>query len=169
MAQYECPQCHSCKIRLSPARSLLDRTLGLFTVYPLRCQLCGHRFSVFLAKRLPPARRGYERLPVTYPAWFRATADAEQTPPYEGTVLNLTIRGCRLQSRARLPLGTQVALEFLPSPYSVPITVDGAVVRSQSEDAIGLRFVKLSRCEERRIGRVMDRYLKESPDHILRG
>lgn len=166
---YGCPQCHTAKTRLSPSRSFVDRLLGLFTIYYLRCQLCAHRFPIFLARRLPPARRSYQRLPVTYPASFRSASETENPPVQEGTVLNLTIRGCRLRCDPSMPIGARVVLEFQPSPYSIPITVDGAVVRSQSADGLGLRFVKLSRCEERRIGRVMDLYLKESPSEILTG
>ncbi|GKS56710.1 hypothetical protein YTPLAS18_02370 [Nitrospira sp.] len=77
-------------------------------------------------------------------------------------MLNLTIRGCRIRTEATLPLGVRLALEFQPSPYGLPITVDGAVVRSSDSGTAGLRFVKLARCEERRIGRVMDLYLKEA-------
>lgn len=77
-------------------------------------------------------------------------------------MLNLTIRGCRIRTGSPPPLGVRLVLEFQPSPYGLPITVDGAVVRSHDSGTVGLRFVKLSRCEERRIGRVMDLYLKET-------
>ena len=162
-----CPRCRSAKIRLSPCRSLTDRCLSFLTIYFLRCQLCAHRFPVWVRRRLPPARRSYERLSVIYPVWFRLASAPEEAPSEEGTLLNLTIRGCRLRAGSTLPLGTLLVLEFQPSPYGLPITVDGAVVRSQASGSVGLRFVKLSRCEERRIGRVMDLYLKDTESDCI--
>lgn len=162
MTTRSCPQCRSTKIRLSPSRSLADRCLRFFTIYYLRCQLCAYRFPVWIRRRLLPTRRSYERLAVIYPVWFRLASAPEESPTEEGTLLNLTIRGCRIRTEATLPLGVRLALEFQPSPYGLPITVDGAVVRSSDSGTAGLRFVKLARCEERRIGRVMDLYLKEA-------
>ena len=140
--------------------------MSLATIYYLRCQLCAHRFPAFFGRRLQAPRRGYERLSVGYPVWFRAVQAPEGSDTIEGTLVNLSIRGCRIHCATVQPLGTQVTLEFQPSPYALPITIDGAVVRSQSSDAIGLRFVKLSRMDERRIGRVLDLYLSEGAGFV---
>ena len=162
-----CPQCRSTKIRLSPSRSIIDRGLNLLTIYFFRCQLCAHRFPAWLRRKVPPARRSYERLPVLYPVWFRPASAAEESRSEEGLLLNLTIRGCRIRAQTDVPLGTCLTLEFQPSPYGLPITVDGAVVRSRQSNIIGLRFVKLSRCEERRIGRVIDLYLQDTQHELI--
>lgn len=159
MSARVCPNCGTDKIRPAPNRTGLDRVLSLLTIYSYRCQLCGHRFSAFSGRRRVPPRRGFQRLAVSYPVWFRPEAAAEESPSFEGTLVNLTIRGCRLRSAAPPPVGAQVTIEFQPSPFSLPITIDSAVVRSSSPAGVGLRFLKIARSEERRVSRVIDLYL----------
>ena len=79
-------------------------------------------------------------------------------------VENLSIRGCRIRSNISFPIGTRVQLEFLPSTHTFPITVDGAVVRSRTDDLLGLRFVALLREEERRIRHIVNLKLPD-PAH----
>lgn len=166
MSAHVCPMCGTKKIRPAPNRTGLDRLLGLFTIYSYRCQLCGHRFSAFSGRRRIPPRRGFQRLAVSYPAWFRPEAAGESGSSVEGTLVNLTIRGCRLHSANPPPLGTKVTIEFQPSPFSLPITIDSAVVRSTSPEGVGLRFLTMARSEERRVSRVIDLYLP-NPSPVL--
>ncbi len=160
MSARVCPNCGTGKIRPAPSRTGFDRLLGLLTIYSYRCQLCGHCFSAFSGRHRIPPRRAFQRLVVNYPVWFRTEAAAEDSPSFEGTLVNLTIRGCRLRSAAPPPpVGTKVTIEFQPSPFSLPITIDSAVVRSSSPAEVGLRFLKIERSEEQRISRVIDLYL----------
>ncbi len=76
--------------------------------------------------------------------------------------MNLTIRGCCLRSASPPPLGTKLTIEFQPSPFSLPITIDSAVARSSSPGGVGLRFLKVARSEERRVSLVIDLYLPTS-------
>ncbi len=89
---------------------------------------------------------------VQYPVWFQSSfARSAEGLGYPGTIINLSIRGCRVRSAIPVPKGASLRLEFQPSPYDLPITIDGAVVRSQTGNAVGLRFVTVYRDEERRL------------------
>lgn len=75
---------------------------------------------------------------------------------------NLSIRGCRIRTTAPVIIGSCLELEFQYSSDSLPITIAEAVVRSSvGNDAIGLRFTRLHRGEERRIRRIIDVWLPE--------
>lgn len=163
MPQRRCPRCRTTKLRLAPFRSRVDRLLEVLALYPVRCQLCGHRFRAWLGRYRKSQRRNYERVPVRCPAWFRLEREPEAQQPEHGTIANLSIRGCLIRTGQRLPLGTPVSLEFQPSPSTFPITIDCAIVRSHARAGLGLRFVNLLRSEERRIRRLVDLHLYNVP------
>ncbi|MBI3806602.1 MAG: PilZ domain-containing protein [Nitrospirae bacterium] len=159
-----CPKCGTAKTKLAPRLGVADRLLGALTIYPLRCQLCTHRFTTFLGKLKTNPRRNYDRVSVQYPAQVRPIHDPSQRVVVEGTLLNLSLRGCRVRTSQRIPMGCQVMLEFHPAEYDDPIMVDGAIVRSHCAEGIGLRFSSLLRSEERRLRRILDLRL---PDHAI--
>jgi hypothetical protein len=137
--------------------------LEVLALYPIRCQLCGHRFRTWLGRYRQRPRRNYERVRVSCPAWFRPERAPEAQESDHGTISNLSIRGCLIRTGRRLPLGTPVSLEFQPSPSAFPITIDCAIVRSHARAGLGLRFVYLLRSEERRIRRLVDLHLYNAP------
>jgi hypothetical protein len=151
-----CPKCGTLKTRLAPRYGVADLLLGTLTIYPLRCQLCTHRFTTFLGKRKINPRRNYERVSVQYPAQVRPIHDPGQRVVVEGMLSNLSLRGCRVRTSQRIPMGSQVMLEFYPAEYDDPIMIDGALVRSRCAEGIGLRFSSLLRSEERRLSRLLD-------------
>jgi c-di-GMP-binding flagellar brake protein YcgR len=126
------------------------------TIYPFRCQLCTHRFTTFLGKLKTNPRRNYERVPVQYSAQVRPVHDPTQRVVVEGTMVNLSLRGCRIRTSQRLPMGCHVMLELQPGEYDLPIMIDEAIVRSRCAEGIGLRFSSLLRSEERRLRRILD-------------
>ncbi|MGQ0812209.1 MAG: PilZ domain-containing protein [Nitrospiraceae bacterium] len=158
-----CPKCGTSKTTLAPRRTVSDRLLGALTIYPCRCQLCSHRFRTFFGRPSTNPRRNFERVPVQYPVWFQLSCSAAQSLGQSGTIINLSIRGCRIKSSATVPKGTVLRLEFQSSTHAFPITIDGAMVRSRTNDSIGLRFVSLLREEERRIRRIVDLRLPTPP------
>jgi len=159
-----CPKCGTRKTKLAPRHGVADRLLGTLTVYPFRCQLCAHRFTTFLGKLMTNPRRNYERVPVQYPVQVRPINDPSRRVVVEGTLSNLSLRGCRVRTSQRIPMGCRVMLEFHPAEYDEPIMVDGAIVRSRSAEGIGLRFSSFLRSEERRLRRILDLRL---PDHAI--
>jgi hypothetical protein len=58
-------------------------------------------------------------------------------------------------------IGSRLELEFQHSDNSFPVTIEEAVVRSIVDGAIGLRFTKLRRSDERRIRQLIDVWLPE--------
>lgn len=158
-----CPTCHAVKVRLAARKGLSDALLSGFTIYPFRCQLCAERFHKFLGHRTLNPRRNFDRVEVSFPVWFR-TPRTPGSPRLgkEGVIENLSIRGCRIRSTSPVMIGSHLELEFQYSHDSLPITVAEAVVRSSGGGgAIGLRFTRLHRGEERRIRRIIDVWLPE--------
>ena len=164
MPSCSCPKCGTPKTKLAPRQGEADRLLGALTIYPFRCQLCTHRFTSFLGKPKTNPRRNYERVPVQYPAQVRPINDPSQRVVVEGTLSDLSLRGCRVRTSQRIPMGCHVMLEFHPAEYDDPIMVDGAIVRSRCAEGIGLRFSSFLRSEERRLRRILDLHL---PDHAI--
>ena len=164
MPTIRCPKCGTQKIKLAPRSGVADRLLGALTVYPFRCQLCTHRFTTFIGKLTANPRRNYKRVPVQYPAQVRPVRDPSQRVVVEGTLSNLSLRGCRVRTSQRIPMGCRVMLEFYPAEYDDPIMVEGAIVRSRCAEGIGLRFSSFLRSEERRLRRILDLRL---PDHAI--
>ena len=164
MPSCPCPKCGTPKTRLAPRYGVAARLLGALTIYPFRCQLCTHRFTSFLGKLKTNPRRNYERFPVQYPAQVRPINDPSQRVVVEGTLSNLSLRGCRVRTSQRIPMGCHVMLEFHPAEYDDPIMVDGAIVRSRCAEGIGLRFSSFLRSEERSLRRILDLRL---PDHAI--
>jgi len=150
-----CPKCGTPKTKLAPRHGVADRLLGTVTIYPFRCQLCAHRFTTFLGKLKTNPRRNYDRISVEYPAEVRPIRDPSQRVVVEGTLSNLSLRGCRVRTSQRIPMGCRVMLEFHPAEYDEPIKVDGAIVRSRCAEGIGLRFSSFLRSEERRLSRIL--------------
>ena len=159
-----CPKCGTAKTKLAPRSGVADRLLGTLTIYPFRCQLCTHRFTTFFGKLKTNPRRNYDRVSVEYPAHVRPIRDPSQRIVVEGVLSNLSLRGCRMRTTQRIPMGCHVMLEFHPAEYDDPIMVDGAIVRSRCAEGFGLRFSSLLRSEERRLRRILDLRL---PDHAI--
>ncbi|MGZ8366295.1 MAG: PilZ domain-containing protein [Nitrospira sp.] len=96
------------------------------------------------------------------PVWFKSRRSAPSSRlGYEGVIDNLSIRGCRIRSTAPMRIGSRLELEFQHSDSSFPVTIEEAVVRSLADGAIGLRFTKLHRSDERRIRQLIDVWLPE--------
>jgi len=162
MSTLHCPTCGGSKIRLAARKSFSDILLSGLTIYPFRCQLCADHFRTFLGRRTPNPRRSFERVEVSFPAWFRSRRSTyPDETGQQGVLENLSIRGCRIRSTAPVTVGSRLELEFQYSEDSFPITIDEAVVRSSANGAIGLRFTRLRRSEERRIRQLIDVWLPE--------
>jgi PilZ domain len=162
MSTLSCPACGASKIRLAARKSVSDALLSSLTIYPFRCQLCADRFRAFLGRRTPNPRRSFDRIEVSFPVWFNSCRSLPASGVgHEGVIENLSIRGCRIRSTAPMRIGSRLKLEFQYSDNSVPVTIEEAVVRSIADGAIGLRFTKLHRSDERRIRRLIDVWLPE--------
>ncbi len=150
-----CPKCKTRMVRVAPQRSFTERLVGMLTIYPNRCQICGHRFLAFKGRRSFIPQRSYKRIPVEYPTQFRSAFYKEPTTGLQGTIENLSIAGCRVNSQVRMPLGARLYLQFQVAEGHEPVIIDEAVVRSHPGKGIGLSFTKLRSEEKKRLGRLI--------------
>ncbi len=60
-----------------------------------------------------------------------------------GTLTNLSMRGCAVESDTRLPTGTRLELCALFPEDHCPLVLDKAVVRWSSEGMFGLEFLRI--------------------------
>lgn len=167
MSHRLCPACGTMKTRPATRKSLSDNLLSRLTIYPFRCQLCATRFRSFLGRRTSNPRRSFERVAVTFPVWFKPRQSSPHALGQEGVIDNLSIRGCRIRSALPLSPGMRLELEFQYSNSSFPITIDEAVVRSSADQAIGLRFTRLGRQDQHRLGQIIDLWLSEEAAQSL--
>lgn len=142
-------------VRLGPRRALRETFLSWLTIYPVYCQICGHRTLAFWGRFEPLPQRTFSRVPVRFPAWFRPFDHPAPRWGYVATVVDLSVGGCRVKGHPVVPLDSRLRLEFEVSDNEAPVAVDEAVVRSHPSRGMGLAFVKIRQAEKRRIGRII--------------
>ena len=148
-----CGRCGKSFIRPERQRGPLERFWSLLSVYPFRCQLCTHRFFRFRWNRRHTKswanndRRRYDRLNVNFP--LTVMLDIART--LDGEALDLTVRGCAVQSTKRLPEGLLVGLRLRPSPHEPPIEIAWAVVQTILPQGFGLYFASIDPADEERL------------------
>ncbi len=151
-----CPTCKTRFVRAAPQHNLVEGALGLLTIYPTRCQICGRRFLTFEGHYHYIPQRNYQRIPVQFSAWLcSANPRDELGLSEEGTLVNLSVGGCRVDGMLRAPEGRRVRLQFEIDADQAPVTVEEALVRSHRGGRTGLSFTKLKKEEKRRIGRIV--------------
>lgn len=152
----QCPQCGRDFVRRSHREGTLEHLLSVVFVYPFRCQLCAHRFLALQwgahYKKEFVDQREYERLPVRRPAAF----SGDQMHG-EGTVTELSIRGCTLETGTRLVEGALLRMSFHPTGQDPSVEVEAAVVRSVRGSGAGLEFLRIQPQEKESLRRVLMR------------
>jgi hypothetical protein len=134
--------------------------LGLFTVYPFRCQLCTHRFLAFLWRYSASPKREYDRVPAQYPVTLYPPSTGKQDEGIPGTTVNLSITGGLIETAACVPQGTSLRLTIHHPSGPVPhIEVEGALVRAVLENRLALEFFKIAPEEEQRFRVFMEAHL----------
>src|SRR5438105_6915573 len=154
----KCPQCGKGPAHLALRRGLLESLLLMVALHPFRCQFCTHRF---LAVRVRPSssRREYERIRVHYAVALAPAFTDNQFEGVRGTMHDLSIRGCLIESDVPLVPGTCLRLEFETLDGEPTIEIDGAVVRSVHGKKKRLAFFKVRPEEESRIRRLVEIHL----------
>lgn len=155
-----CPQCGMWLVKRAPLQGALEIVLRFVAIGPLRCQLCTHRFLAVLWKVSHRPGREYERIPVSYPVYFRPAFAKAHMHPIQGTISALSIRGCTITTRVPVPKGDCLCLQFEVTDQEPPIQIDAALVRTVNETRIGVRFSSISPEEEARLRRLMMRLLQ---------
>ena len=132
-------------------------------IHPFRCQLCAHRFLAFLGLPSYTSRREYERILVRFPVTFRSAFSGDQVEAAEGIMVNVSIRGCKIETSLPASQGACLRLGFVTAEGEPPIEVEGAVVRSAVGNSMSLEFLKIRPEEERRLRRVIEGRLFARP------
>ncbi len=78
-------------------------------------------------------------------------------------MVNVSIRGCKIESHPPEPEGACLRLEFVAAEGEPPIQVEGAVVRSAVGDCMGLEFLKIRPEEQDRLRLVIEARLLGLP------
>lgn len=92
---------------------------------------------------------------------FQGSFSSGQRLEGEGTVLNLSIGGCKVQSDTRVPLGTDVRLRIMMQEEQ-PLEIKRAAVRWTSGQEFGLEFTFVEAEEELRLRLFVQTFDKSS-------
>ena len=154
MGLLHCPRCKKNLVQQSPRQGMIEALLGLFCVYPFRCQLCTHRFHAFQWwwDRFVSyyGRREYVRIPVR----FQLTFSGKQVSG-EGTVVNLSRRGCTIEALTPIPHGDLLRLR-IHKPDGQPLfEIEAAAVRRIVDKSVGVEFVRIQEREMERLERAI--------------
>ncbi len=159
----DCPQCGMWMVRQAPRRGTREHLLRFLSICPFRCQLCTHRFLAIRGEPSYNPRREYERILVRYPVAFCAALLGPLAEAAEGTLVNVSIRGCKIQSSLPASQGARLRIGFVTDAREPPIEVEAAVVRNAVGDCMGLEFLKIRPEEEDRLRRVIEARLLARP------
>ena len=150
-----CPHCGIHLVKKAPRRGVREYLLSLLTLGPFRCQVCTHRFLAF--KWLPGTNtsREYSRISVRYPVQLKSAQDEHLLQIEEGTLLDISIRGCAIKSNVPLHKGNLLCLQIRLTDREPPIEIDLATVRTATGRRFGLEFVRIREEEETRLRRLL--------------
>ena len=85
-----------------------------------------------------------QRNDARYPVQFRSSFSSANVVSGEGTLSDLSIRGCRVVSLIEIKPGTALQLRVHTSDHDPPIHVSQAVVRWVRSNCFGCEFMNLS-------------------------
>jgi len=136
-----CPKCSREFVKRVARQGFAEKLLGLFYVYPFRCQLCGYRFR-FLQwgiryQRIEEDRREYERLAINCPVSLRGESIYS-----EGSVTDISLGGCTAMIETQLSAGDLCSIGLYLSNDVLPIRVDAAVIRNARPNSLGIEFIR---------------------------
>ena len=96
--------------------------------------------------------REYPRVSVDMQVFF---SSANKTEILEGTMFDLSARGCAVTSMSFVQLGSSVRILIRESDLGSPITIESAAVRWSEGGEFGVEFLGLSEIDERRLHRLL--------------
>jgi hypothetical protein len=146
-ASLRCPECRNdAVVRCSPD-SLAERLLTLLGLSPFQCHLCSRRFWAFRMGKSPRPpqddRRAHRRIPVRFSMAFSGGRIQGK-----GTVLNLSVGGCMVESQTVVRVDEICYLRLYPDGQGTPVEV-AAMVRSVGSMRIGFKFLRSAREDKR--------------------
>ena len=160
-----CPQCGTHFVRRSHRQGVKERFLSLASVYPFRCQVCGHRFKALQSRvRSAPHlldRRQYERLSTHVPTTYTASVKSGGARVGEGMVSDVSLGGCYLHTAVPASEGTLLSLQLQTGEHTPAIPVETAIVRTARPTGVGLEFLHLDEAAQERLSRLVRQLLTE--------
>ena len=96
--------------------------------------------------------REYPRIPVDMQVFFSST---NKTDIREGTMFDLSARGCAVTSMSSVQLGSAVRILIRATDLGSPITIESAAVRWSEGGEFGVEFLGLSEIDQRRLHRLL--------------
>lgn len=97
----------------------------------------------------PGEKRQHRRFPVQ----FRSSFSSVNIVGGEGALADLSVRGCRIESRIAVKPGTELQLKVHLPNESAPLGVSVAVVRWSRGETFGVEFMDMKDEEWKRLGR----------------
>ena len=156
-----CPQCQKDGLYRARPQSLRERVVTLVFISPFLCPFCSHRF---LASRLginhprhPIDRREHLRIPVRLYLSFSGGKIRG-----EGTVLDLSMGGCIIESETHVHLDDIFYLRLSLGEGELPLEV-AAIVRSVSARGIAFKFLRAAQ-ESKRLHAFVQAQTTDQPD-----
>lgn len=157
-----CPKCKSPLVGRTHRKGMTEQALSLAYVYPFKCQVCQHRFRRLRwgerYVRVHLDRRDTERLPTRIPV----TIHWKDGGQGQGTVRDISVMGCGIETEAAVPMGALVLLQLEPEGEP-PIDIDVGEVRSRQPRRIGVRFARVAPTHSERIRQIVQRLLAARP------
>jgi c-di-GMP-binding flagellar brake protein YcgR len=96
--------------------------------------------------------REYTRTPVDMLVSF---SDTDTTDMREGTMFDLSARGCAVTSMSSVQPGSAVKILIRETGLGAPITIESAAVRWSGGGEFGVEFLGLSEIDRRRLERLL--------------
>ena len=156
-----CPQCQKDGVYRARPQSPRERVATLVFISPFLCPSCSHRF---LASRLginhprhPIDRREHLRIPVRLYLSFSGGKIRG-----EGTVLDLSMGGCIIESETHVHLDDIFYLRLSLGEGELPLEV-AAIVRSVSARGIAFKFLRAAQ-ESKRLHAFVQAQTTDQPD-----
>ena len=103
--------------------------------------------------------RKHQRYQFQSEIWF-----SQQEMSEAGTVTNLSLGGCKVDSKASVYIGMYLTLQVSLPGHDSPLKFDQAVVRWANEQEFGLEFMTMRPEEEERLRDVVAT-LETGPSH----
>lgn len=153
--QITCPSCRKSDVLRSRPQSPREYVAGWIGIMPFHCQQCSHRFLAWRRGKEgsghPIDRREHPRIPVRL---FLSFSGGKVRG--EGTVKDLSLGGCVIQSETQVHVDDIFYLEIGITPNEPPIEV-AAMVRSVSSRGIALKFLRKAQENKRLLSFIQSR------------
>ena len=84
-----------------------------------------------------------QRKDLRFPVRFRSSFSSIAMVAGEGNLIDLSIRGCRIESPVDVQLGTTLEVRISAREHEPPVQIQQALVRWSRDRQFGLEFVKM--------------------------